>query len=117
ALHAIEPFDDAALEPAGRDDHRMGTRRAGLGRMDSRRIIHADDPERLQPALALGDLANDTGAFVSGLKSVTTEASHMQKDIRRTIIRQNETIALRSVEPLDRTNHLEQIQAALFLLP
>ena len=50
--------------------------------MDSGRLIHVEDPERLQAAWPLQDLTVYACAFIRRLVATSAQTRHMQQDVR-----------------------------------
>src|ERR1041385_2433886 len=51
--------------------------------------------------ICAGCTADDPCALIGGLIAVTAQAGHMQKDVRHSVVGDDEPKSLRNIEPLD----------------
>jgi hypothetical protein len=78
--------------------------------MDRRAFIHAEDAEGLHALRAAQNLRMDASSLVGGLVTTCPEAGHMQKNIRKSVVGDDESVPLGGIEPLDRACDLENLE-------
>ena len=105
ALGPIEPFHRRGDEFAGRGDGIVGPRWGHLRGMHRRRLVHRQDSKGLQALLAALDFTDDTGAFQRCRVAVPPQTGDMEKNVRRSVVGNDEAEALRHVEPFDLPGH------------
>ena len=111
AAQPVEPLDLSSDQSAGRRHTHVSTRRQHLGRVDRRGLIHRNDSERLIALRPLGALANNARALIGGLVAITAQDGHVQQHIGRAVIRNDEAVALGSIEPFDDAADFDKVCA------
>ncbi len=91
----------------------MGARHREFGRMKRRRFVEGYHTQGLQAARTLHGLDDDVRALVGGLKTVSSQACDVQKDIRQAVIRNDESETLGDIEPFDSPAHLDDFERLL----
>src|SRR6185437_16194240 len=105
----VEPFDLRTLETTGRCDRDMGARRQHLRRMDRRRFVHREDAESLVALGTLHTLADEPRSLVGRLVAVAPKHRDVKQHVRPAIVRNDEAIPLRGVEPFDDAGYFDEI--------
>src|SRR5262245_61226370 len=77
--------------------------------MNGRRLVHGNDAKGLQSLGALQHLTQNSSALIGGLVAVAAQTSHVQKYVWHPIVRDDESEALRDIEPLNDTTHFDEI--------
>src|SRR4029079_18530114 len=93
ATQAVEPFYCGTLPVAFPHHHDIGTLRQLRG-MDRGRIVHGTDAERLQALRPAQHLAHHARALVGSLKAVAPQTRHMQENVWKIFVWDDEAIAL-----------------------
>ena len=78
--------------------------------MDRGRLVHGQDAKNLHALRAVLRLADDARALEGGLQTAATQNGHMQKNVRRAIVRNDKAIAFGDVEPFDASRDLYKIK-------
>src|SRR5947209_13304922 len=84
--------------------------------MNSRRLVHRDDAQNLEAFWPPLRLTDDMRALGRGRISVAAQHRHVQENVGKVHVRNNETIALRNVEPLDPAADLDEIETGLLAM-
>ena len=74
-------------------------------------LVHRDDAKHLHALGALLRLADHARALEGGLQTAAAQNGHMQKNVRRAVVRNDEAIAFRDVEPFDAPGDLDKIES------
>src|SRR5580704_16428906 len=77
--------------------------------MDRGRLIHREDAEGLVAFCALHALDDEPRTFVRGLVAVAPKHGNVQKYVWPTIVRHDEAVPLRCVEPFDDARDFDEI--------
>src|SRR5580704_7369315 len=109
----IEPLDDDDLECADRTRVRARARRRQIRSRGRVGLGDREHPEHLQAAFAPLSLGDDARAFSKGGETVASENGHVDEDVSRAVVRQDEAIAFGGVEPFDSSGDLDQPDRAL----
>lgn len=81
-----------------------------LRRMDCCAFVEAKDAEGLQAFRTPHNLAVDPGAFISGLMTTGAQTCDVDQDISHAIVRHDEAVAFRSVEPFNGSSDFENFK-------
>jgi hypothetical protein len=65
-----------------------------LRRMDRRRIVHGPNAKGLETLRPAQHLADDARSFVGRLEPVAAQARHMQENVGKVFVRNDESITL-----------------------
>ena len=109
----VEPFDLRPFQTAGRRHADVSPRRQHLRRMDRGRFVHREDPERLIALGALDAFAYQPRPLVSRLKAIAPEHCDVQQHIGPAVIRNDEAVALRGIEPFDNAGDFDEVGRGL----
>ena len=109
AAHPVEPLHHGPLPVALRLHHDMGPL-GELRGMDRRALVHAENAEGLQPFRTAQHLANDPGPLVRRLIAASPQTGDVQQHVRMAIVRNDESVPLGCIEPLDVPGDLEDIE-------
>jgi hypothetical protein len=113
ALDPVEPFDHGRLPVAFRD-HRDMRALGQLRWMNGRALIHAQDAEGLQSAIAFEHFADDARPLICGLIAVAAQHRYMEENVGHPVIRNDEAEPLRRIEPFDVARDDCNVDAGLF---
>src|SRR5713101_8858126 len=91
----------------------MGPWRQHLRRMDRRRFVHREDPKRLIALGALHAFDDQPRTFVRGLITVAPKHGDVQKHVWRSVVWNDEAVALRCIEPFDDTADFDKVSRGL----
>src|SRR5262249_24382098 len=112
SANPIEPFDPGPLPIAFcRDLHVRALRQ--LRWVDWGALVHAEHAKGLQAPGPFENLAVDPRTLIGGLIASSPETGDVQQDVGKPIVRHNEPISLRDVEPLDRSCDLEDFHTGI----
>ena len=81
--------------------------------MDGRAFVHAEDAESLHALRTLQHFTLQARAFVGGLETASAEACDVKKNIRQTVVRNDEPITLGCIEPLDGPGNFKNFEPSL----
>ncbi|MNS53869.1 hypothetical protein D3C72_866390 [compost metagenome] len=87
----------------------MGAHRGQLRGVNGGRLIHGENAESLETAIAPLDEGDDARAFEDSLVTVAAQAGDVQQHILRAVIRHDEAETLGDIEPLHDAGDLGQV--------